>query len=1252
MSQVQAELPARIGPFEIVGMLGEGGMGVVYGAIDPATSTRVALKTVSSVELPLLASLRREVHALRRLTHPGIVRVLETGVDDRGQPWYAMELLEGATLAALRDALFHQIGDLALTYDSIPMSSDAKTVPIVKHAPRVPVSIILPAQGLRAKVAGGHLPRVLAVVRRLLATLAYIHGEGVVHRDLKPNNIFLRDGDLPVLVDFGLAHRSGGTMGREVFDVAHEVVGTPAYMAPEQIRGDFVDSRADLYAVGCLLHELLTSVPPFTGPPSIITEQHLAIPAEPPSRIVDGCPPELDALVLALLEKRPRDRIGHAADVIELLDALGAPRDATPGPRPRPYVYRPGLAGRAAALHELASAGRAAEQGNGGCILVAGASGIGKTYVAMEAAKAMRAFQIVAGTCAPVGTYQQGPGHGPGGEPLHPFARLFQVLADRCVAGGRTETDRLLGARGKILAAHDPALARLPGQTTYPDPPPLAGAAARDRLLAALAETVAALSQTQPLLILLDDLQWADEVTLRFLNQLADDWFTGKRVLVLGTYRLEETTPGIGQLLGQPYSRQVVLDRLDAATVRALVCDMLAIDSPPAAFIEFLSLHSDGNPFFVAEYLRCATAEGLLRRGNKRLSVGPTGTDSSEGVAALSLPVTMRDLVGRRLDGLSPIARTLASFGGVIGRELAFEVLCDAAHVDDEAGMEGISELIARQVLEQTDAGTLRFTHDKLCEIAYDRLPADDRRAHHATVAAAIERRFAGTPEAPRFHSILAHHYLAAQQADKALEYLDLAGQRALASAMYEEARDLHKKLLALDDARGTPDPRRRARWERRYGEISLNLGDLTACDVYSSSAMARLGRPIPTSRNGRATVIARLLAEQGLLRLGVGAASRPGVEERDDRLEVALSASVMAWRYFFVEDMAGVIQMALRAANEIETADPPIQVAAPFAWLGYGSGIARLHPIARLYFEQAYRYAAETGDTAGRHFAAIMEVAYRIGFAQWADVERIARQGLADVDAKGDPTNAELHLTGLANTQFYMGRYDESQRGFEQILVSARGRRNLQHHAWGLYGQCLAMVARGQFAEALPQLDEAKQILAQLGDAASLIICDGLRTQLFVRRGDDVLAREAADATRGRLQKSGIGMYATILGYVGAAEGYLELADRARGDRELLALAELACDDLRRFARFVPFASPAAHVFRGQLLALQGHPIRARISFARGLEAARRLRMPFEEASGLWRAARYLPGHRSKHAEATKIFERLGCAWHVTQQP
>src|SRR5262249_31308281 len=158
--------------------------------------------------------------------------------------------------------------------------------------------------------------------------------------------------------------------GREVLDVGGFVVGTLWYISPEQIRGQFVDARADLYALGCVLYECVTGQPPFA-----LADAHAAFDAHlyqlpwPPSQLVDGVPPALDTLVLRLLQKTPEDRIGHADDVAAALAELGADGwDEAEAPRPQPYLYRPGFSGRADAVAELGRAVDGARARHGACV--------------------------------------------------------------------------------------------------------------------------------------------------------------------------------------------------------------------------------------------------------------------------------------------------------------------------------------------------------------------------------------------------------------------------------------------------------------------------------------------------------------------------------------------------------------------------------------------------------------------------------------------------------------------------------------------------------------------------------------------------------------------------------------------------------------------------------------------------------------------------------------------------------------------
>jgi hypothetical protein len=256
---------------------------------------------------------------------------------------------------------------------------------------------------------------------------------------------------MPVLMDFGLAWRAQGSEGREVLEAVAGRAGTVGYMAPEQINGDMVDARTDLYALGCILYEAVTGELPFVGSTEEILNKHLYFPPIPPSSITPDVPPNLETLILRLLAKRPRDRLGHADDVAAELGRLGAqgwsfPEEAPP----RSYLYRPNVSGRDEVIGRLSQGLDGAKLGAGGMVLLTGESGIGKTAVAAEITRTAghKGFRVITGAWVAVGVAEADSPSGFGaqrGAPLHQFARMLQAIADRRTARGADETERLLG---------------------------------------------------------------------------------------------------------------------------------------------------------------------------------------------------------------------------------------------------------------------------------------------------------------------------------------------------------------------------------------------------------------------------------------------------------------------------------------------------------------------------------------------------------------------------------------------------------------------------------------------------------------------------------------------------------------------------------------------------------------------------------------------------------------------------------------
>ena len=271
-----AALPVAVGPYRVDGLLGAGGMGVVYRAVDPALGRPVAVKVLRpevAARPGAAARFAREGRALAALAGDHVVRVYAVG-EDAGRPYLAMERLDGETLAARLDR------------------------------GRLPV-----AEAVR-------------VGREVAAGLAAVHAAGIVHRDVKPGNVWLdRATGRAVLLDFGLALAPDRG---ESLTLAGGVLGTPAYMAPEQARGEPVGPRADLFSLGAVLYHALAGRPPFPGPTpaAVLTAVAVAIPPRL-RRVNPAVPPALDALVARLLCKRPAGRPGSAEAVARELAAGG-----------------------------------------------------------------------------------------------------------------------------------------------------------------------------------------------------------------------------------------------------------------------------------------------------------------------------------------------------------------------------------------------------------------------------------------------------------------------------------------------------------------------------------------------------------------------------------------------------------------------------------------------------------------------------------------------------------------------------------------------------------------------------------------------------------------------------------------------------------------------------------------------------------------------------------------------------------------
>ncbi|MBV8761878.1 MAG: protein kinase [Deltaproteobacteria bacterium] len=1186
--------PDHIGDYRIVDVLGRGGMGVVYRA-QHRDGSDAAVKTVRTAKESTLESIRREIQTLRELQHPAIVGIRDHGMAE-GVPWYAMDLLHGRTLREYFRAWFPETNVEATTKDLL------KPGRVVEEAVAAAPGDVPPWS------FGG----VTTLFRAICEPLAYVHGQGVVHRDLSPVNVFLLAPDRPVLFDFGLAAQFRAGSSRDVLEVGGMMRGTAHYMSPEQVRGEVVDARSDIYALGCMLYEALTGRPPFVAEQALaVVMAHLEVEPQPPSTFADGLPRGVDDLLLRMLAKAPRDRLGYARDVATALERLGAAPVTAPVV-PRSYTYRPSLAGRTTELEGLDKLLLRLGKGLGGAVALIGESGAGKTRLAAEVATRASAMDIrvITCECEPVGDEVHG-------APLHSLRPLLRAIADVWREGASERA--LRGA--SVLAAYEPSLAELvPPLDEHIDPVTM-----RFRVLAVLRDVLVELAREERVLLVIDDLQLADELTMAFLQSLRPKFLAESHVMVLATVRAEESTSALDATLQAMDAQRVEVARLGRDSIGSLVRDMLALESDAPTLTDFISARSSGNPLFAAEYVRSAVDEGLLHRDlDGRWRVG-AGSEYDK----LPTPGSVQELIHRRLGGLPLRAREVAYAAAILGRTCAPVVLAEVADASGDVSRAAIAELIKRHVLEELPDGDLRFVHDKLREQAYDELSEIARRRYHKRAASALATR-AG-------HAELAHHHEHAGDLERAVDELELAADQALAAAAFGEARTLLRRLMALPL---TVPPSRRARWNRQLGEACFALGDLAGCASHMQDSLGQLGRSLPRTKAGWTATVASGIARQ----LWSRTLGRRPRKTDPQTVEAALAAARMTSCFFFNDDSLGLVGSALAAANLAERAGNEVPIAEIYSQLGYIAGLARLHGVANAYFTKARATADATRDPVGLGKALYSEAAFHVGVGAWDPARTAAARGLEIATELRNPQEAEVAHTILGHVEFATGDYEGSRRSAIRLYDSAHARDNLQHRTWGIYTQARAALYLGDLDAAIRDFEAAMRLLESQSDHASQILCGGMLASALARAGDTQRARTVADATTERIGKRRAPVFTISEGFIGAADAYLELL--RRGDAAAAAPARTAVANLARLSRIFPIAAPAATTLAGTLALRTGSPRRAARLLRKGLALAERLHMPYDQAVA--HAALAELGADGHDTQARALFRQLGCAWHL----
>ena len=526
--------------------------------------------------------------------------------------------------------------------------------------------------------------------------------------------------------------------------------------------------------------------------------QHLSAAPASPSALVDGVSTDLERVLLKLLAKNLTERFGFADEVAASLAQLSDDVSRIAEfPPPRPYLYRPRFVGRAELVEQLSSLRDCALAGSGAFVLIGGESGVGKTRLALEMTRVLPSAQLRVVTSELFTLSVENAGAAVGPAPLQALRPLLQAVADRCQEGGESVTERLLGSRRSVLAPYESALAHVPASEPMTPPISLTVEGARQRLFKCLSETLAAFAREHPVILVLDDLGWADELSLDYLRSLSAEYLNCTAIFILGTYRTEVAGDAVRSLCQLAHVKTLILPRLEDDAVASMIGDMLAMPDQRQRFVTFVTSQAEGNPFFVTEHVRAAVMERVLYRDQKNAwRLQEEGPGVEQRYESISLPRSLRELIDDRLRRLTPAARQVSLAAAVLGREADLEVLQNVAALPESVAVRAIDELLRRQVLEQPSAGRVRFAHDKLREAAYAQLPADQVTALHARAATTFEALSRHHAEPSGHWAALGHHFATAKLAEPAARYLRLAADHARSTYANGDAIRLYQEAI------------------------------------------------------------------------------------------------------------------------------------------------------------------------------------------------------------------------------------------------------------------------------------------------------------------------------------------------------------------------------------------------------------------------------------------------------------------------
>ncbi len=1017
----------------------------------------------------------REAQAAARLTHTNIVSTYDMGKEGH-RYFLVMEYVKGTSLRGLLESNNSKGLDLATT----------------------------------VRIASG-----------LCKALTYTHSQGVLHRDIKPENIMITQDGTAKLMDFGLAK----ALDKPRLTREGIMVGTPAYMAPENALGRESDARSDIYSLGCVLYEMLVGTPPFRSEDSLKTIYSQIHDAPVlPSRVNSLIPAALEAITIKAMMKDPTARFQAASDLLHSLEqvSLATGKEKSEGEQKglQPHelasskdIFTPDLRrtlpfiDRESELASLKSLLDATMRGEGAIVFLAGEAGIGKTRLAEELRTyaTLRGVRTLSGRCLDKES----------GVPYSPWVQMMKEVINQ--VSPQVLRKASSGHTGEIAKLVPEVLEKIGALGASPAGQlPQAGQADQERTMfhEGIAQFFVNLSEESALTLLFDDLNSADTPSIQLLRHLARK-LSNQSIVIIGTYRdtdLEKSSALFQLTLDLNRERVLNTVRLKPFDVRGLT-RMIAEtfgesqEQQTPEFRDLILEKTGGNPFFVEEVLRSLVEQGVIFRtenGWKR-----------KAISEIEVPPTVRAVIEQRLSRLDEESLTVLTAASVLGKEFSFELLQKVTAIDEEALLERIERSLKLRLLSEKKLvrgeSAYVFTDMQVRDVLQEGISLVRRRKLHLRAGQAMEELYKDKIEEKA--SELAYHFLEGNDQEKSLRYCVKAGGRAAELYAHQEAlKQFRVALELLEERGGDEDVLLKVDVLERLGDSSMLVGQNDAAIEYYGKAAAIYEGAGEAKKAGRTYTKMATAYYSGRydLQKATELLDRAVklLEKEGESVELAEAYSRLAiWSWFFGQfsSVNSLCQKALRLAEKLEVRSAECEA---YYALGLNCPVTEMDKMFE-YLHKSLQIGLRESEPLTTSIAYLdLGVAYFMCKAENEKAMKILQEGRQYSKSVGYQLGDLVIGAHLGTVYLETGELEKVRHITSEILNS--GSSNFPMTTGRVLGVLGHLHLReGKLVEAEEFLKEQLAMVEGSGDWQSLTWCYEGLGRLYIEKGDEITAAE-----------------------------------------------------------------------------------------------------------------------------------------------